>query len=45
MDAWFDLINDMCQVIKTEHLEPFPREPSKDSQGIEALSTSVESIL
>ena len=32
-------------LINSEHLEPFPCEPSNDAQGMEAWSTSFESTL
>jgi hypothetical protein len=37
MDAWFHMmINNILQVVNSEHLEPCPREPSKNAQGMEA---------
>jgi len=37
MDAWFDMVmNNILQVINSDHFEPFPREPSNDAQGMEA---------
>ena len=39
MDAWFDMVvNNILQVINSEHFEPFPGEPSNDAQGMEAWS-------
>ena len=38
MDAWFDMFMNyiLLQVINSEHLEPFLREPSNDARGMEA---------
>ena len=37
MDARFDMVmNNILQVINSEHFEPFPREQSNDAQGMEA---------
>ena len=34
MDARFDMVmNNILQVINSEHFEPFPREQSHDAQG------------
>ena len=37
MDARFDMVmNNILQVINSEHFEPFPREQSHDAQGMQA---------
>ena len=39
MDARFDMVvNNILQVINSEHFEPFPREQSHDAQGMQAWS-------